>query len=127
MSEHEPDPAGPETGHDQVPDPEAAAGKSADGEHDRGEPANKWVEDAEEALSGVGDALRTAWEASRDARMTALEAARRAVEALGDAIDQGLTAARSRKQEQAETPAAPPSPESPVSPTPPPPMGDVEG
>jgi hypothetical protein len=61
--------------------------------------------------------------------MTALEAARRAVEALGDAIDQGLTAARSRKQEQAETPAATPSPESPVSPTapPPPPMGDAEG
>lgn len=98
-----------------------------DREHDREEPSNKWVKDAEEALAGAGEAIRTAWDASRDARMTALEAARKAVEALGDAVDQGLSAARSRKQEQGEAPTAggEPAPGTQTAP-PPPPAGDDE-
>jgi hypothetical protein len=59
--------------------------------------------------------------------MTALEAARKAVEALGDAVDQGLSAARSRKQEQGEAPTAggEPTPGTQTAP-PPPPAGDDE-
>lgn len=79
--------------------------RSHDREHDREAPSNKWVKDAEEALAGTGEAIRTAWDASRDARMNALEAARNAVEALGDAIEQGISAARARKQETTETEA----------------------
>jgi hypothetical protein len=54
----------------------------------------RWIEEAEEALSRTGDALRAAWEGSRDARMSALEAAREAATGLGQAIDRGVEAAR---------------------------------
>lgn len=37
----------------------------------------EWYQEAEEALERVGVALRGAWEASRGARMSALESARR--------------------------------------------------
>lgn len=54
----------------------------------------RWIEEAEEALSRTGDALRAAWEGSREARMSALEAAREAATGLGQAIDRGVEAAR---------------------------------
>lgn len=59
-------------------------------------PRSKWIEDAEEALDGVGEALKAAWDQSRDARLTALESAKAAAKQLGEAIDQGMTAARER-------------------------------
>lgn len=59
-------------------------------------PRSKWIEDAEEALEGVGEALKAAWDQSRDARLTALESAKSAAKQLGEAIDQGMTAARQR-------------------------------
>lgn len=62
-----------------------------------------WTSDAEEALEGVGNALREAWQASRDARLSALESAKKAAQQLGDAIDQGVAAARQKWE--AEQPA----------------------
>jgi hypothetical protein len=53
-----------------------------------------WANDAEAALEGVGVALREAWDASREARVRALESARTAAQQLGEAIDQGVVAAR---------------------------------
>jgi hypothetical protein len=52
------------------------------------------MDDAEEALSRTGDALKAAWEGSREARMSALEAAREAANRLGEAIDKGVAVAR---------------------------------
>ena len=57
------------------------------------EQARKWMDEAEEALSRAGEALRTAWE-DREARMSTLEAAREAATRLGAAIDQGIEAAK---------------------------------
>lgn len=54
----------------------------------------KWLDDAEAALDKAAESLRVAWEESRDARMSALEAARDAAGKLGDAIDQGIDAAK---------------------------------
>lgn len=56
--------------------------------------SRKWVEDAEEALNRTGDALRAAWEGSREGRMSALEAAREAANRLAEAIDRGAAVAR---------------------------------
>lgn len=54
------------------------------------------MDDAEEALNRVGDALRAAWKETHDARMATLESAKEATSRLGDAIDQGIAAARKR-------------------------------
>jgi ElaB/YqjD/DUF883 family membrane-anchored ribosome-binding protein len=54
----------------------------------------RWIDEAEEALNRTGDALRAAWDQTRDARASALEAAREAATRLGDAIDQGIEAAK---------------------------------
>lgn len=59
-----------------------------------------WTIDAEEALEGVGKSLREAWEASRDARLSALESAKKAAQQLGDAIDQGVTAAKQKWEDE---------------------------
>lgn len=53
-----------------------------------------WAEETEEALTRAGDALRAAWEGSREARLTALESAREAASHLRDAIDRGIGVAR---------------------------------
>lgn len=66
----------------------------ADGEDAAGRAA--WVESTEEALARVREALRAAWDASEEGRVKALEAARSAASQLGEAIDRGTTAARSR-------------------------------
>jgi hypothetical protein len=70
-----------------------------------------WASDAEAALEGVGNALRQAWDASRDARLNALESAKQAAQQLGEAIDQGVTAARERWEAQAAAPSDLDSPE----------------
>ncbi len=44
----------------------------------------------------MGDALKQAWDASRDARVGALESARHAMKQLGEAIDHGIAAARQK-------------------------------
>ena len=67
----------------------------------------QWISEAEEALSRTGDALKTAWSETREARVATLEAAREAASRLGKAIDEGIEAARmswdaSQSQEAAE-------------------------
>lgn len=54
----------------------------------------KWIEEAERALDRASDALRVAWEDTRDVRMSTLEAAKQAATQLGKAIDEGIEAAR---------------------------------
>ena len=53
-----------------------------------------WKTEAEEALQKAGDSLTAAWDASRDGRMSALEAAKTAARQLGDAIDKGVAVAK---------------------------------
>ncbi len=65
-----------------------------------------WASEAEAALEGVGNALRDAWEASRDARLNALESAKQAAQQLGEAIDHGVAAAKEKWEAQGE-PSAP--------------------
>jgi hypothetical protein len=56
--------------------------------------AKKWVEDAEEAINKATEALRAAWEGTREVRMSTLQSAKDAAAQLGKAIDQGIEAAR---------------------------------
>jgi hypothetical protein len=91
--------------------------------------ARKWMDDAEEALTRASEAVRTAWEGTRDTRMSALEAAREAATQLGKAIDQGIDKVRetwdsSKAREGADQP---PIPDEPTMPTPPPAMSDESG
>lgn len=54
----------------------------------------RWVDDVEKALSRTSDAVKAAWEGTRESRMSALERAKEAASRLGDAIDQGLEIAK---------------------------------
>ena len=54
----------------------------------------RWIDEADEALTRAGEALRAAWDQTRDARMAALETAKDAAHRLGEAIDQGIEAAK---------------------------------
>lgn len=63
---------------------------------ERNQPAKKWYEDAEQALNRIGESLRAAWDETQDARMATLESAKEATSRLGDAIDQGIAAAKRR-------------------------------
>ncbi len=81
---------------------QAGSGREGDGATER----RDWASEAEEALEGVGNALREAWEASRDARLNALESAKKAAQQLGEAIDQGVAAARQKWEGEAEADAA---------------------
>jgi hypothetical protein len=56
----------------------------------------RWFADVQGALDRTGDALRTAWEATKDSRMSALESAKQAAQELGEVIDQGINAAKER-------------------------------
>ena len=60
------------------------------------ESRQRWVEEVQEALDRTGDALRTAWEATRESRMSALESAKQAAQELGAVIDKGIGAAKER-------------------------------
>jgi hypothetical protein len=55
-----------------------------------------WKDEAEETLERAGESLRAAWDASRETRMSALEAARQAARQLAEAIDRGVGAAKER-------------------------------
>lgn len=57
-----------------------------------------WVGEAEQALERATEAIRSAWNQTRDSRMAALVSAREAVEQLGEAIDRGVVAARTTWQ-----------------------------
>ena len=92
----------------------------------------RWFSDVQEALDRTGDALRTAWDATRESRMGALESAKQAAQELGEVIDQGIAAAKERwaagENEEADTVFAEEStPEEPVvsESEPTPPSGDV--
>lgn len=54
----------------------------------------RWIDDAEEALNKIGQALKAAWDESHEARTATLQSAKEATSRLGDAIDQGMAAAR---------------------------------
>lgn len=96
----------------------------------------RWFAEVQEALDRTGDALRTAWDATRDSRMSALESAKQAATELGEVIDQGIAAAKERwaaADEETDKEAAKPSvaddvvPDEPivVEAEPTPPSGDV--
>lgn len=59
----------------------------------------EWLHEVEEAFEKVGDSISAAWDATRDHRAGALEAAKKAAKQLGDAIDRGVEAARSQWHE----------------------------
>lgn len=73
---------------------------------ERDQQAKNWIQEAEEALNRVGDSLRAAWEETQDARMATLESAKEATSRLGDAIDQGIAAAKRRWEPAADSSAA---------------------
>jgi len=71
----------------------------------------KWIDEAEEALNRTAEALKAAWEGTREARMSTLEAAKAAASRLGDAIDQGIIVAKetwdpSRREEPTDQAAS---------------------
>ena len=73
--------------------------------------AKKWIDEAEEALNRTAEALKAAWEGTREARMSTLESAKAAANRLGEAIDQGIIVAKetwdpSRREEPSDQPAA---------------------
>lgn len=55
-----------------------------------------WMGEAQEALDRVAEALRSAWDTTRDARMSALDSAKSAVNELGEVVERGVTAAKER-------------------------------
>ncbi|MEX1126119.1 MAG: hypothetical protein WD895_01995 [Acidimicrobiia bacterium] len=57
---------------------------------------NRWVDEAQEALDRVVAAVRSAWDATKDSRTSALESAKEAAQELGKVLDKGMTAARER-------------------------------
>lgn len=58
----------------------------------------EWVNEAEEALERAAEAIRNAWDQTRDSRMNALGSAKQAAKQLGEAIDRGVDAARTSWQ-----------------------------
>ena len=74
--------------------------------------AKKWIDEAEEALNRTAEALKAAWEGTREARMSTLESAKAAASRLGEAIDQGIIVAKETwDPSRREEPAAPASDE----------------
>jgi hypothetical protein len=79
-------------------------------------------------MTRTGDAIRTAWEATRESRMSALESAKQAAQELGEVLDKGIAAAKERWSAADQTATGPtPEPAEPApEPTPfTPPAGDV--
>lgn len=54
----------------------------------------RWVDDVEKALNRTSEAVKAAWEGTRESRMSALERAKEAASGLGEAIDQGIELAK---------------------------------
>jgi type II secretory pathway component PulJ len=55
-----------------------------------------WIEDTQDALNRTIDALQTAWDTSRDSRLAALNSAKRTVDDLTAAVEEGIAAASAR-------------------------------
>ncbi len=55
-----------------------------------------WLTDIQAALDRTGDAIRTAWDATKDTRASALESAKQAARELSNVIDEGITTAKER-------------------------------
>lgn len=72
------------------------------------ESRQRWFAEVQGALDRTSDAVRTAWDATRDTRMSALESAKQAAQELGEVIDQGISAAKERWA--ASEPAGEPAP-----------------
>jgi hypothetical protein len=71
--------------------------ENENGSADTGENTRtRWVDEVQEALDRTGDAIRTAWDATRDSRASALESAKQAVTELSEVIDKGIAAAKER-------------------------------
>ena len=71
------------------------------------EPRQSWLHDIQDALERTGDAIRTAWDATRESRASALESAKQAAEDVGDALEKGIAAARERwKGEEGDAPGS---------------------
>jgi len=81
-----------------------------------GESRQRWVEEMQEALDRTGDALRGAWDATRESRMSALESAKQAATDLGEAIDKGIAAAKERWSAAEAANGEPAPSETPVTP-----------
>lgn len=63
----------------------------------------RWIDDVEKALNRTTEAVKTAWQGTRESRMSALETAKEAANRLGDAIDQGIELAKESWDRPAET------------------------
>lgn len=66
------------------------------GSKETSEERQRWIKDLQTALDRTGNAARTAWEATRDNRMSALESAKQAAKELGEVLEKGMDAARER-------------------------------
>jgi len=66
------------------------------GTPEEGGSSRGWMADVQAAFDRAGTALNAAWDATRDTRVRAMEAAKRAVEELSEAVDRGVSVARER-------------------------------
>jgi hypothetical protein len=66
------------------------SGSSADAARSR------WVDDAQAALDRAVEAIKSAWNSTRESRMEAMDSAKQAAEDLSKVIDVGVAAARER-------------------------------
>jgi hypothetical protein len=78
-------------------------GNEDEGGSEATESRQRWVEEVQTALDRTGDAIRTAWESTRESRTGALEKAKQAAQELGVVIDKGIAAAKERWAETSET------------------------
>jgi uncharacterized protein YhaN len=69
---------------------------------------NRWVDDAQAALDRTVEAIKSAWDATRESRMGALDSAKQAAEDLGKVIEQGVAAAKERWSAEEDASAAAP-------------------
>lgn len=56
----------------------------------------EWLQEADAALDRTKEALQSAWDATRDTRLSSLESAKRAATELGEVIDRGVAVAKER-------------------------------
>ena len=56
----------------------------------------EWLQEAEAALDRTKEALQSAWDATRDTRLSSLASAKRAATELGEVIDRGVAVAKER-------------------------------
>jgi ElaB/YqjD/DUF883 family membrane-anchored ribosome-binding protein len=74
----------------------AMADDTQDPATESGEARQRWMDEVQQALDRTGEAVKAAWEATRDSRMSALESAKQAAQELGVVLDKGIAAAKER-------------------------------